>query len=113
MFAKKQTFLYLSLFLFMRVIAKKTLREFWQLHADVQPALEEWYFHADKAQWSSPSDITNTVANSRHLGNHRFSFKIKGNHYRLVVAVNFAYQVVYIRFVGTHAEYNKINALTI
>ena len=85
----------------MRVIAKRTLREFWKTHADTESALAEWYTHASKADWNVPVDITSTVPNARYLGGNRFSFKIKGNQYRLVVEVNFAYQIVYIRFVGT------------
>ena len=97
----------------MRVIAKRTLREFWQDHTDAQPALEEWHTTAFKADWNTPADITGTIANSRYLGRNRFYFKIKGNKYRLVVEMNFSYQVVYIRFIGTHAQYDKINATTI
>ncbi|MEQ9442190.1 MAG: type II toxin-antitoxin system HigB family toxin [Cyclobacteriaceae bacterium] len=97
----------------MRIIAKRTLREFWQQHADVQPALEEWHLNTEKADWRTPNDITRTVPQARSLGQDRFSFKIKGNQYRLIVKVNFAYQVVYIRFVGTHAQYDKIDANTI
>ena len=97
----------------MRVIAKRTLREFWRAHADAEPALAEWYTQTSKADWSAPADITSTVANARYLGSNRFSFKIKGNRYRLVVEVNFAYQTVYIRFIGTHAEYDTIDVTTI
>lgn len=97
----------------MRIIAKRTLREFWQQHADVQPALEEWHLNAEKADWRTPNDVTQSVPQARSLGHDRFSFKIKGNQYRLIVKVNFAYQVVYIRFVGTHAHYDKIDANTL
>ncbi|MEM6845234.1 MAG: type II toxin-antitoxin system HigB family toxin [Bacteroidota bacterium] len=97
----------------MRVIAKRTLREFWEQHTDAQPALEEWHLIAEKADWQNPNDITNGVPNARYLGNDRFLFKIKGNHYRLIVKVNFAHQIVYIRFVETHAQYDKIDATTI
>jgi len=97
----------------MRVIAKKALREFWQQHAEVQSALEEWHLLAEKADWENPQAITQAVSNARYLGHDRFSFKIKGNQYRLVIKVNFAYKIVYIRFVGTHAEYDNINATTI
>lgn len=83
------------------------------MHPDSQSALEEWYVIASRADWSNPNQVTNTVANARHLRGDRFSFKIKGNHYRLVVEVNFAFKIVYIRFIGTHADYNKINVSTI
>ena len=97
----------------MRVIAKRTLREYWEQHAETRLALEEWYLLAEKANWNSPSDITSQVPNSRYLGNGRFSFKIRGNNYRLIVKVIFEMQRVYIRFVGTHAEYDKIDATMI
>lgn len=97
----------------MRVIAKRTLREFWKKHPDAEIALEEWYTIANRAKWDYPNDITSAIANSRHLGSNRFSFKIRGNRYRLIVEVNFPYQVVYIRFVGTHAAYDKIDVKTI
>lgn len=97
----------------MRVIAKRTLWEFWEQHTGAQPALEEWYLIAEKADWQNPNDITTSISDTRYLGNDRFLFKIKGNHYRLIVKVNFAYQIVYIRFVGTHAKYDKIDATTI
>lgn len=92
----------------MRIIAKRSLREFWQQHADAQVALEEWHLIVSKAVWDAPSDITNTFAHSRYLGNDRFYFKIKVNRYRLIIKVVFLTKTVYIRFVGTHAEYDKI-----
>lgn len=97
----------------MRVIAKRTLRGYWEQHADARLALEEWYLIAEKAEWSIPSDITAAIPNARHLGNGRFSFKIKGNHYRLIVKVIFETKRIYIRFIGTHAEYDKIDVATI
>jgi len=97
----------------MRVIAKRTLREYWEQHADSESALQEWYLLAEKADWQSPQDITGHVPNARFLGNGRLSFKIKGNQYRLVVKVIFEKKTVYIRFIGTHAEYDKIDATTI
>lgn len=93
----------------MRIIAKRSLREFWQQHADAKIALEEWHLITSKALWNSPADITNTFANSRYLGNDRFYFKIKGNRYRLIVKVIFPTKTLFIRFIGTHAEYDKIN----
>ncbi len=97
----------------MRIIAKRTLREFWNKHANAEASLAEWYTQADKAEWKSPTDITDSIANARYLGNQRFSFKVRGNRYRLVIEVNFTYQTLYIRFVGTHAEYDKIDVTTI
>ena len=97
----------------MRVIAKRTLREYWQRYPDARIALENWYLLAQKADWHSPNAITDAVPNARYLGNERFSFKIRGNKYRLIVKVIFEMKRVYIRFVGTHAEYDKIDATTL
>jgi mRNA interferase HigB len=97
----------------MRVIAKRTIREFWETHADAQAALEAWYHDTKRATWTSPSDIKAIYANASILPNNRVVFNIKGNTYRLVVAINYAYGIVYIRFIGHHQTYNKIDAATI
>jgi len=97
----------------MRVIAKKILREFWETHADAQAAFEAWYDDTKRARWTSPADIKAIYANSSILPNNRVVFNIKGNTYRLVVAINYAYGIVYIRFVGHHRAYDKIDATTI
>ena len=94
----------------MRVIAKSTLREFWTAHADAEGALTAWLADAQKAQWTAPSDITANYANVSLLSDNRVCFNIKGNHYRLIVKVLYNAQVVYIKFVGTHAEYNEVDA---
>ncbi len=97
----------------MRIIAKKTLREFWETHADAQMALEAWYDDTKRATWRSPADIKAVYANASILPNNRVVFNIKGNTYRLVVAINYAFGIVYIRFIGHHRAYDKINATTI
>jgi mRNA interferase HigB len=97
----------------MRIIAKKTLRDFWQLHPDAEEALKAWYHDAKHAAWQSPSDIRNTYATASIIANNRVVFNIRGNHYRLIVAVNYAFGIVYIRFVGTHREYDKVDAATV
>ena len=97
----------------MRVIAKKTLREFWESHADSAEALKSWYYEADKATWKTPNDIKSEYPSASILEDNRFVFNIKGNHYRLIVRINFEVQIIWIRFIGTHAEYDKINANTI
>ncbi len=97
----------------MRVIAKATLREFWTAHADAEQALKAWLADAEKAEWRSPNDITESYANTSILGDSRVCFHIKGNHYRLIVKVLYQAQVVYIKFVGTHAEYDKVDAETV
>ena len=94
----------------MRVIAKKILRDFWEHHADAEQQLKSWYQEACKADWSSPVEIKQEYPSLSILNNNRFVFNIKGNKYRLIVKINFEYQMIYIRFIGTHAEYDKINA---
>ena len=97
----------------MRIIARRTLREFWTDHADAETALRAWYSDAEKAEWKTPEDIKQTYANASILGNNRVVFNIRGNTYRLIVAINYAFGIVYIRFVGTHTEYDKVDAETI
>jgi mRNA interferase HigB len=97
----------------MRIIALKTLREFWETHSDAQQSLQAWYDDARHAVWNSPADIKAAYRNASIVGNNRVVFNIKGNDYRLIVAVNYQFGIVYIRFVGSHASYDKIDAATV
>lgn len=97
----------------MRVIALRTLREFWDRHPDARSSLEAWYSDAKEAKWKTPSEIKAVYRNASFVGKNRVVFNIKGNSYRLVVAVKYDYGVVYIRFAGTHGEYDQIDAETI
>lgn len=94
----------------MRVIAKKTLREFWEKHADCEQQLKAWFQEAEKAVWNTPNEIKVEYPSASILNDNRVVFNIKGNNYRLIVKINYDYQMVWIRFIGTHAEYDKINA---
>jgi len=96
-----------------RIIAKKTLREFWEKHSDSEQYLKTWYQTAKNTTWKSPNEIKNTYISASILKNERVVFNIKGNSYRLVVKFNYSRQWAFIRFVGTHAEYDKIDANTI
>lgn len=96
-----------------RIIAKKTLREFWEKHADTEQYLKTWYETAKTSHWVSPNDIKETYATASILKNNRVVFNIKGNSYRLVVKFNYERQWAFIRFVGTHSDYDKIDADTI
>ncbi len=96
-----------------RIIAKKTLREFWEKHADSEQYLKTWYETAKNSSWNSPNEIKQTYINASILKDSRVVFNIKGNSYRLIVKFNFDRQWAFIRFVGTHAEYDKIDANTI
>lgn len=94
----------------MRVIAKKILREFWKEHTDSEEQLKAWYKEASKAIWTSPNDIKYRYTKASILKNGRVVFNICGSKYRLIVKINYLRQWVYIRFIGTHGEYDKINA---
>ena len=94
----------------MRVIAKKILRDFWLAHTDCEQQLKSWFQETSKAEWENPNMIKQQYPSASILNNNRFVFNIKGNNYRLIVKINFDYQMVWIRFIGTHAEYDKIDA---
>ncbi|MBS0405135.1 MAG: type II toxin-antitoxin system HigB family toxin [Proteobacteria bacterium] len=97
----------------MRVIAVGTLRAFWESHPDAEQGLKAWHQEATSAAWTQPADIKAQFRNASVLKNRRVVFNIKGNDYRLVVAVAYKLQVVYVKFVGTHAQYDAIDAQTI
>ena len=94
----------------MRVIAKRALRDFWERHPDAEEPLLAWFREAEDADWGSPSAVKAKYGSASIMGNNRVVFNIKGNSYRLVVKINYPYRVVYVRFVGTHVEYDAINA---
>lgn len=94
----------------MRVIAKKILREFWEIHGDCQQQLKSWYQEASNAEWQNLNELKNDFPSASILQDNRVCFNIKGNDYRLIVRINFHYQMIWIRFIGTHAEYDKIDA---
>jgi mRNA interferase HigB len=94
----------------MRVITKRTLLDFWEKHPDALSPLSAWYAEAVKAQWSTPQDIKLQYKTASFLGDNRVVFNVGGNKYRLIVKINYPYGTVYIRFIGTHAEYDKIKA---
>jgi mRNA interferase HigB len=96
-----------------RVIARRALREFWETHPDSEQALRAWYHDARKADWRSPIDIKRLYANASIVAENRVVFNVKGNKYRLVVAINYPYRVCYIRFVGTHKAYDKVDVVTV
>lgn len=97
----------------MRVFARETLREYWTNHFDSEEALKAWFYEAEHSQWESPTDIKKRYPHASILPDDRVVFNIKGNNYRLVVKINYDYGQVFIRFVGTHTEYDKIDATTI
>ena len=92
----------------MRIIAKSTLVRYYTAHPEAMSALEDWYEKAKEATWTCFADIKRTFNSVDAVGNKRYVFNIKGNDFRLVVLILFTPQRVYIRFVGTHADYDKI-----
>ena len=97
----------------MRIIAISTLRNFWATHPNSEQALKEWYVKTERANWNSLNDIRKDFNSVDYVKNQRYVFNIKGNDYRLIAAIKFTPSLVYIRFVGTHSEYDKIDASTI
>ncbi len=96
-----------------RIFAKSTLREFWILHPDSEQYLKTWYDTTMNSNWKTPNDVKQTYANASILKANRIVFNIKGNTFRLVTKFNFEKQWIFIRFIGTHSEYDRINANTI
>jgi len=94
----------------MRVIAKSTLKKFWGIpaYSDSQAPIESWYEEAIKAHWESPQAIKNQYANASICKNNRVVFNIGGNKYRLIVEIQYQANIVWVKFVGTHAQYDKI-----
>jgi mRNA interferase HigB len=97
----------------MRVISRKALVDFWARHANAEQSLKSWFSEAEKARWLTPDDIKHLYPTASFLADNRVIFKLKGNTYRLIVKINYDYGQVFIRFVGTHAEYDKIDANSI
>ena len=89
------------------------LREFWGKHPAAQQPLQAWYFDVKHSRRESPADIKNIYRNASFLAGNRVVFNIKGNKYRVIAAVQYNFGIVYIRFVGTHKAYDKIDAATI
>ncbi|MCA6436697.1 MAG: type II toxin-antitoxin system HigB family toxin [Bacteroidetes bacterium] len=97
----------------MRVIAKKILRNFWIKHNDCESQLKSWFHEAQKANWKNPNEIKKEFPSASILQDNKVVFNIKGNSYRLIVKINYDYKVLWIRFIGTHKQYDKIDANTI
>lgn len=94
----------------MHVISIKKLRNYWLRDRGAEGELKAWYAEAKNAKWKTPSDVKAKYRNASILKAGRVVFNISGNKYRLVVRINYSYNVVYIRFIGTHKEYDKIDA---
>ena len=97
----------------MRIIALRALREFWKKRPVAEVPLRAWYALAGRASWRSPADVKAAYRNASFLANNRVVFNIKGNDYRLIVAVHYNRGLMFVRFVGTHQEYDRVDASTI
>jgi len=97
----------------MRIISFKRIKEFSALHADAEIPLCRWYHETESRSWNNMNDIKETFSSVDYVGNDRYVFNIKGNDYRLVAIIIFASRKVYIRFIGTHPEYKKIDCMNI
>ncbi len=97
----------------MRIISKKTLREFWEKHKDSEQQLKSWFQETNSVEWKNPKQIKKEYPSASFLADNRIVFNIKGNKYRLIVKINYDHNILWVRFIGTHAEYDKINATKI
>jgi mRNA interferase HigB len=99
-----------------RILSKRTLREFWESspkYADTEDPLKSWYRESKQASWPTPADVKEQYRNASILKNNRTVFNIAGNKYRLVVEINYDLQIIFIRFVGTHQDYDAVDVETI
>ena len=94
----------------MRIIALSTLRDFWREHPSAEVPLRNWYAEASRATWKSPADVKEAHRNASFVAGERVVFNIKGNDYRLIVAMRYRSRIIYVRFVGTHSEYDQADA---
>jgi len=97
----------------MKIVSVKILREFWILFPNTEQHLKAWVDEVKQAEWLQPSDIKEKYRSASILKNRRVVFNIKGNDYRLIISVAYSFGAVYIKFIGTHAQYDAINAETI
>ena len=97
----------------MHIVSRTTLRDFWTTHADAEQPLRAWYAVAKHAQWHTPADIKRDYRHASFVGNNRVVFNVGGNKYRLVVEVQYQAGIVWVKFVGTHAQYDRIDVETV
>ena len=96
-----------------RIVAKRTLRAYWEKERRAEQPLKSWFAIAAKAEWSSPAHVKAVYGNASIVGDDRIVFNIGGNRYRLIVRFDFARRIGFVRFVGTHAAYNRIDAANV
>jgi len=97
----------------MHIVSRKILREFWERHPDARQPLQAWFADVKRAHWTGPKEIKAIYHNASFLAGNRVVFNIKGNSYRIIVVIQYKLGNIYIRFVGTHQEYDRVDAETI
>jgi len=97
----------------MRIIARTTLLKFGEKHPETKPSSERWYRLVKSANWSSMDDVQRTAPKAKVLNRERMRFEVAGGNYRLIVAFDFRRQIAFVKFLGTHAQYDAVNALTV
>ena len=98
----------------MRIFSRSTLIQFWKKHRDAEAALRLWFSQVEKASWQGPADVRAAFGSADFIADNRIVFDIKGNSYRLIVQVRYApFCLAFIRFIGTHAEYDRVDAITV
>jgi mRNA interferase HigB len=97
----------------MHIIAKRTLKAFWEAHPDAEGPLSAWYAEAKHAAWKTPNDIKDRYASASIIPNNRVVFNVGGNKYRLICHVRYDLGILFVRFVGTHEEYDAVDAATV
>ncbi len=97
----------------MRIVAKGNLRAFWEANPPAEQPLKAWIAEASAANWTTSAEVKAQYRNASFLGDRRVVFNIKGNDYRLIVAIAYRYQAIYIKFIGTHEDYDRIDASTV
>lgn len=94
----------------MRIIAKRTLKDFWESNPASENSLLEWYDIVIGAVWNTPNDVKSTFGNASIIDKNRVIFNIKGNDYRLITHVDYTFGIVFVLWIGNHADYDKIDA---
>lgn len=97
----------------MRIISRKALKDYWEKEPTTEQELKAWFAEAKNAGWQTPAEVKAKYGNASILKDGRVVFNIRGNNYRLITKINYDFQIIYIRFIGTHKEYDKINAQTV
>lgn len=97
----------------MRIFTEKTLKEYIEIYSDAKTAIQEWVDIVKRSEWTCFADVRRTFNSADAVGNQRYVFNIKGNCYRIVAVIKFTIKFVYIRFIGTHSEYDRIDCRNI